>query len=592
MNCVILAAGYATRLYPLTQNFPKPLLTVGGKTIADRLIDDLDATGSIERFVVVTNAKFYDQFCQWRDAKARGEGGARPSEAAIEIVNDGTLTNETRLGAVKDILLAIEQANLQGDLLVLAGDNVLDFSLSSFLDYFDRISGSAVMRYWEPSATKLRKCGVLEIADGDRVLKMTEKPKDPSSNWCCPPFYAYRNLTASKIRRALSEGCEFDAPGSLVSWLAREEDVRAMEMPGRRYDVGNLEAYRKIDAEFASWSSATRKRAFKPFDPKKRYLITGAAGFIGFHLARRLLDEGARVVGYDNVNDYYDPALKQARLNILRRASKFTFVKGDLADRDPLEGLFKVFRPEIVVNLAAQAGVRYSITNPDAYVSSNVVGFFNVLEACRKYPAEHLLYASSSSVYGNRERSPFSTEDKTDDPISLYAATKKSNELFAYSYSHLYNIPCTGLRFFTVYGPYGRPDMAAFIFVRKILNDEPIQLFNNGDMLRDFTYVDDIVQGIVNMLANPPKPNAKGDRAKVYNIGNDRPEKLTDMVAILEKLLGKTAKKEFLPMQPGDVHKTCADVSRLEADFGFRPATKLADGMAKFVEWYRSFYNV
>ena len=289
---------------------------------------------------------------------------------------------------------------------------------------------------------------------------------------------------------------------------------------------------------------------FKPFDPSKKVLITGAAGFIGFHLAKRLLSLGASVCGIDNLNDYYDVSLKEARLAILEKELVFTFVRGDLADEAAVTKLFEDFRPDIVVNLAAQAGVRYSIDNPRSYIQSNIVGFFNILEACRHYPVEHLLYASSSSVYGNQEKTPFATTDNVDHPISLYAATKKSDELMAYTYSHLYGIPATGLRFFTVYGPWGRPDMAYFKFTNKIVRGEPIQIYNHGDMLRDFTYVDDIVRGVENMLCNPPKANEFGDRYKVYNIGNNKPEELMDFIETLEKAIGMEAKKEYLPMQP------------------------------------------
>ncbi len=330
--------------------------------------------------------------------------------------------------------------------------------------------------------------------------------------------------------------------------------------------------------------------SFNPLDTTKRYLVTGAAGFIGFHLSKKLASQGAEVVGFDNVNDYYDVNLKYSRLDALKSFDNFRFVKGDLADAGAVNALFDEGRFDVVVNLAAQAGVRYSITNPGAYINSNLIGFFNILEACRRRPVEHLLYASSSSVYGNQQKTPFSTSDRVDEPVSLYAATKKSNELLAYSYSHLYGIPATGLRFFTVYGPLGRPDMAAFIFTRKIFNDEPIQVFNNGDMYRDFTYVDDIVQGVENMLCNPPKPNAKGDRAKVYNIGNNKPEKLLTFIETLERQIGKTARKEFLPMQAGDVYQTYADVSDLIADFDFRPNTSIEVGLKRFVDWYRDYY--
>lgn len=330
---------------------------------------------------------------------------------------------------------------------------------------------------------------------------------------------------------------------------------------------------------------------FKPFDPSKKVLITGAAGFIGFHLAKRLLSLGASVCGIDNLNDYYDVSLKEARLAILEKEQAFTFVRGDLADEAAVTKLFEDFRPDIVVNLAAQAGVRYSIDNPRSYIQSNIVGFFNILEACRHYPVEHLLYASSSSVYGNQEKTPFATTDNVDHPISLYAATKKSDELMAYTYSHLYGIPATGLRFFTVYGPWGRPDMAYFKFTNKIVRGEPIQIYNHGDMLRDFTYVDDIVRGVENMLCNPPKANEFGDRYKVYNIGNNKPEKLMDFIETLEKAIGREAKKEYLPMQPGDVYQTYADVTDLIRDFDFKPSTPISEGLGRFAEWYKEYYK-
>ena len=323
----------------------------------------------------------------------------------------------------------------------------------------------------------------------------------------------------------------------------------------------------------------------------KKILLTGAAGFIGYHLAKGALELGARVVGCDNLNPYYDPSLKRARINDLARYERFEFVEADVANETRVDELFASLRPEIVVNLAAQAGVRYSITHPRVYIDSNIVGFYNVLESCRRYPVEHLLFASSSSVYGLLDKETFSETDDTDSPVSLYAATKKSNELFAHAYSRLYRIPCTGLRFFTVYGPFGRPDMAAFVFARKIMNDEPIQLFNNGDMLRDFTYVDDVAQAICRALDVPPKPNANGDRFIVYNIGNNRPEKLTDFVAIIERLLGKKAKKEYLPMQPGDVYRTQANVDAFARDFQFRPNTSLEEGLARFIAWFKEYYR-
>ena len=326
-------------------------------------------------------------------------------------------------------------------------------------------------------------------------------------------------------------------------------------------------------------------------DTTKRYLITGGAGFIGFYLSKALLEKGAQVVGLDNLNDYYEVSLKEDRLAILRELEGYRFVKADLADKEAVFRLFEEYRPQIVVNLAAQAGVRYSIDNPDAYIQSNIVGFFNILEACRHYPVEHLVFASSSSVYGGNKKVPFSTQDQVDRPVSLYAATKKSNELMAYSYSKLYQIPLTGLRFFTVYGPMGRPDMAYFKFAKKIMADEPIQIYNNGDMLRDFTYIDDIITGVENILCNPPSKDENGAAYKIYNIGNNKPEKLMDYIAVLEKCLGKEAKKEFLPMQPGDVYETYADVTDLMRDYGFKPSTTIEEGLSKFAEWFKNYYR-
>ncbi len=329
---------------------------------------------------------------------------------------------------------------------------------------------------------------------------------------------------------------------------------------------------------------------------KQTVLVTGAAGFIGFYLSERLLQEGVSVIGFDNLNDYYDPNLKTARLDILKKYENFTFIKGNLADKEAVFELFQTHQPEIVVNLAAQAGVRYSITNPDAYIESNLVGFFNILEACRNYPVKHLVYASSSSVYGTNKKVPYATEDKVDNPVSLYAATKKSNELMAHAYCKLYKIPATGLRFFTVYGPMGRPDMAYFGFTNKLVKGEKIQIFNFGDMKRDFTYVDDIVTGIVNVMQKPPVENEDGAPYKVYNIGNNSPESLLYFVETLEKclmqegIIDKPAEKEFLPMQPGDVYQTYADVDDLIHDFGFKPATSLEEGLEKFAKWYKAYY--
>ncbi len=328
------------------------------------------------------------------------------------------------------------------------------------------------------------------------------------------------------------------------------------------------------------------------FEANKTYMVTGAAGFIGYHLSKRILEAGGRVVGFDVLNDYYDVNLKKYRLELLGKYDKFTFVKGDLAVKEDLDKVFAEHHPNVVVNLAAQAGVRYSIENPSAYIQSNLVGFANILECCRHNDVEHLVYASSSSVYGGNKKIPFSTTDQVDRPISLYAATKKSNELMAYSYSQLYGMATTGLRFFTVYGPMGRPDMACYKFSLKMIKGEPIQLYNNGDMWRDFTFIDDIVTGVFNILNNPPKADDLNARYKVYNIGNNKPEKLMDFVAVLEEKLGIEAKKEYLPMQAGDVYKTYADVDDLINDFDFKPNTSMEEGLTRFTDWFKEYYNV
>lgn len=339
---------------------------------------------------------------------------------------------------------------------------------------------------------------------------------------------------------------------------------------------------------------------FKQVNKYKTYLITGAAGFIGYYLSEKLLTQGCKVIGVDNINDYYDVNLKHERLTGLEAFEDFTFIKGDLADKELVTSLFKEYKPNIVVNLAAQAGVRYSIENPDVYIQSNVVGFHNILEACRHYPVDHLLYASSSSVYGANKKVPFEETDSVDNPVSLYASTKKSNELMAHTYSHLYKIPASGLRFFTVYGPLGRPDMAYFGFTDKFFNGEEIQIFNNGDfendLYRDFTYVDDIVEGIERLISSPPSDEGKV-RHEVYNIGNSNPEKLMFFIETLEKCLsnslGRTIefKKKFEAIKPGDVPATYASTVKLEKAVGFKPKTSIEEGLQKFTDWYCEYYN-
>ncbi|HWX21806.1 MAG TPA: NAD-dependent epimerase [Candidatus Binatia bacterium] len=334
-----------------------------------------------------------------------------------------------------------------------------------------------------------------------------------------------------------------------------------------------------------------------------RTLVSGSAGFIGFHVTQRLLEQGDEVFGVDNLNDYYDPSLKHGRLEQLLDRLRFRFHKLDLADRPRTAKLFRSVRPQRVIHLAAQAGVRYSLTNPHAYIDSNLVAFTNILEGCRNNEVQHLTYASSSSVYGGNTQMPFSVHQNVDHPLSLYAATKKANELMAHTYSHLYGLPTTGLRFFSVYGPWGRPDMALFLFTKAILAGRPIEVFNGGKMQRDFTYIDDIVEGVIRVAdrAAAPDPAWNGDEPdpgtshapyRVYNIGNNNPVELLYLIAVLEDCLGRKAQKRFLPMQPGDVPATCADVSDLTRDVGFKPSTSIEDGVRRFTDWYVDYYNI
>ncbi|MEE4355851.1 MAG: NAD-dependent epimerase [Desulfococcaceae bacterium] len=335
----------------------------------------------------------------------------------------------------------------------------------------------------------------------------------------------------------------------------------------------------------------------------KNVMVTGAAGFIGFHLSKRLLENGCRVTGVDNINDYYDVRYKHSRLDQLRPFEHFSLCRTDLSDREGMEKIFAENRFDAVVNLAAQAGVRYSLVNPHAYVNSNLVGFVNILEGCRHHAVKHLVFASSSSVYGANTNMPFSVHNNVDHPVSLYAASKKANELMAHTYSHLYGLSCTGLRFFTVYGPWGRPDMALFLFTKAILEDQPIQVFNHGKMKRDFTYIDDIIEGVVRVMGRLPEPNPEwsGDHPdpgtsyapfRVYNIGNNNPVELTDFIAAIEKALGKTAKKNFMDIQPGDVPATYANIDDLIKDTGFKPDTPIEKGIEKFIEWYREYHRI
>lgn len=342
--------------------------------------------------------------------------------------------------------------------------------------------------------------------------------------------------------------------------------------------------------------------SYKELDINKTYLVTGAVGFIGFFLSRRLLEQGCKVIGIDNINNYYDVNLKYARLENLKPFENFTFIKGDISDKDMIMKTFEEYKPNVVVNLAAQAGVRYSIENPDVYIQSNIIGFYNILEACRHNPVDHLVYASSSSVYGSNKKVPFEEIDFVDHPVSLYAATKKSNELMAHTYSHLYKIPATGLRFFTVYGPMGRPDMAYFGFTNKYFNGEPIRIFNNGDfehdLYRDFTYIDDIVEGIVRILNNPPEKTEEAAAHRVFNIGNNNPEKLMTFIGALEKALSNVLGREvefekiFEPIKPGDVPATYASTDLLQEAVGFKSKTSIEDGLQKFADWYVEYYKV
>lgn len=608
MKCLILAAGYATRLYPLTENFPKPLLKVGEKTILDWLVEDIDAAGLVDEYVVISNHKFAQHFENW----------AGKHKMPITVVDDGTSSNETRLGAVCDVQFAIDKLGINDDLLIIAGDNVLDFSLTQFIAYAKEKGTSCTMRYRELDRKRLTKCGVSEIDGNERLISLEEKPAEPKSEWATPPFYFYTKADAAKIREAIADGCGTDAPGSLVAWMCAHSVIHSMEMPGKRYDIGNLESYERVQREYRGIIKES-KMDKKNIEKKhidlngKTILVTGSPGFIGANLVIRLLKElrGGTVVSLDNMNDYYDVGLKEWRLAQIDKAAvtspvKHVFVRGSIADKALIDRLFAEYKFDVVVNLAAQAGVRYSIDHPDVYIESNIIGFYNILEACRNHPVEHLVYASSSSVYGGNKKVPFSTDDKVDNPVSLYAATKKSNELLAHAYSKLYNIPSTGLRFFTVYGPAGRPDMFYFSATKKLAAGKTIQIFNYGNMKRDFTFIDDIVEGVFRVMQGAPEKRLGEDGLPVppyavYNIGGGQPENLLDYISVLQAELVRAGvlsadydfegHRELVGMQAGDVPVTFADSEALARDYGFTPSIGIREGLRAFAEWYAEYYG-
>ena len=586
MKNVVIAAGYATRLGELTRNFPKPLLQIGESTILGRMLDDIDMIPEIDEHIIITNHRFAPIFEEW----AARQTYSKP----LTIVDDGTSTNDTRLGAVCDLLFAMEKLSIDDDLLVVAADNILMFSFKEFVDFAKEKGTSCIMCHEQPSIERLQRTGVVVLDDDNRVLNMEEKPQVPKSHWAVPPFYIYLKKDLDLVRHSVENGCGKDAPGNLAHYMVDNTVMHAWPMSAGRFDIGSLDSYEEA------------KRIFNT--KYMTILVTGAAGFIGSNLVKTIYKQfdAPKVVGVDNMNDYYDVRLKEERLSELQNYPDFTFIKGNIADKALIDSVFSEYKPQIVVNLAAQAGVRYSITNPDAYIESNLIGFYNILEACRHNPVEHLVYASSSSVYGSNKKIPYSTDDKVDNPVSLYAATKKSNELMAHAYSKLYNIPSTGLRFFTVYGPAGRPDMAYFGFTDKLVKGDKIQIFNYGNCRRDFTYVDDIVEGVVRVMKKAPQKQVGEDGLPVppyavYNIGNNQPENLLDFVTILQEELVAAgvlpsdydfeAHKELVPMQPGDVPVTYADTSALERDFGFKPSTSLREGLRAFAQWYKGYYS-
>ena len=586
MKNVVIAAGYATRLGELTRNFPKPLLQIGESTILGRMLNDIDMIPEIDEHIIITNHRFAPIFEEW----AARQTYSKP----LTIVDDGTSTNDTRLGAVCDLLFAMEKLSIDDDLLVVAADNILMFSFKEFVDFAKEKGTSCIMCHEQPSIERLQRTGVVVLDDDNRVLNMEEKPQVPKSHWAVPPFYIYLKKDLDLVRHSVENGCGKDAPGNLAHYMVDNTVMHAWPMSAGRFDIGSLDSYEEA------------KRIFNT--KYMTILVTGAAGFIGSNLVKTIYKQfdAPKVVGVDNMNDYYDVRLKEERLSELQNYPDFTFIKGNIADKALIDSVFSEYKPQIVVNLAAQAGVRYSITNPDAYIESNLIGFYNILEACRHNPVEHLVYASSSSVYGSNKKIPYSTDDKVDNPVSLYAATKKSNELMAHAYSKLYNIPSTGLRFFTVYGPAGRPDMAYFGFTDKLVKGDKIQIFNYGNCRRDFTYVDDIVEGVVRVMKKAPQKQVGEDGLPVppyavYNIGNNQPENLLDFVTILQEELVAAgvlpsdydfeAHKELVPMQPGDVPVTYADTSALERDFGFKPSTSLREGLRAFAQWYKGYYS-
>ncbi len=621
---IILAGGSGTRLYPITSVVSKQLLPVYDKPMVYYPLTTLMLAGVTE-FLIITTPVDQPLF-----KSLLGDGNQWGLKISYAV-------QESPRGLADAFIVGREFVGDDPSCLIL-GDNIFyGHGLTEALRRADqRNDGATVFAY---RVHDPERYGVVEIGDGGRALSIEEKPKQAKSNLAVTGLYFYdrdvadiaANLTPSKrneleitdvnriyLERGklhveqLGRGYAWFDTGTQESLLAAASFVGAVELrQGLKIACPEEVAYRTgaIDAArvrelakslrnstYGRYSDVDRGRRMKVF-------VTGAAGFIGYHVASRLLERGDDVVGIDNVNDYYDPSLKEARLSLLRKFANFQFERIDLADRAAMEQCFANHRPQRVVNLAAQAGVRYSLTHPHAYIDSNIVAFLNILEGCRHNGVEHLVYASSSSVYGANTKQPFSEHQNVDHPVSLYAATKKANELMAHTYAHLFGVASTGLRFFTVYGPWGRPDMALFKFTRGILEGEPITVFNEGRMVRDFTYIDDVAEGVVRVLDQIAAPDPNWDSSdpdparsrapyRVFNIGNNQPVELLEYIAVLEETLGKKAKMEMLPMQPGDVPSTMADVSELQEAVGFRPSTSVRDGIAAFVKWYKEYYKI
>lgn len=558
MKAIILAAGYATRLYPLTENRPKPLLEIKGKPIVEYILKKVEEIKEIDEIFIVTNNKFFLHFEEWKQNFSFTK--------KITIVNDGTTSNEDRLGSLGDVQFAINQGRVDQDVMVISGDNLFEFSLKEMTNLFYRYQTSIVALYDVKNLEEAKFYGIVGINRNNRMIDFVEKPAQPKSTLASTGIYIYPKETLSVLKDFVNRFDNTDRAGNFLEYLHQIEDVYCFVSQKKWFDIGSFESLKKAEQEYQ----------------RRTILVTGGAGFIGSYVVLELLKRGDNVIVADNLNNYYEPQLKLDRLKQFK--DQITFYKISVGDYEALQTVFVNHQFDKICHLAAQAGVRHSLENPFIYEESNVLGTLNILELMKKFGIKDLVYASSSSVYGGNEKVPFSVEDRVDEPISLYAATKKANELYAYTYHHLHGLNCFGLRFFTVYGPLGRPDMALYKFTKAILENQPIDVYNYGKMKRSFTYVTDVADAVIRSLE-------RVQGYDVLNVGNSNTAELSYFIECIESILGKKAIKNLLPLQPGDVPVTFAEIEKTKQVLGWEPKIEIEQGIKLFANWYQEYHQ-